>query len=202
MSSTMKTWQILLLGIFFGLLAAGLILLLSAPPRGEPITLVQPENNASLFENQTEVVTQRLIKVHVAGEVNHPGVWDLDEGDRVNDAIAAAGGLTSTADIDRINLALKLTDGIRVYIPAIGESVSEQNSTTLLTLPVNDLVNINTASRDELATLPAIGLVKADSIITYRQTHGEFAEIEGIMDVAGIGSSIFEQIKNMITVNN
>ena len=202
MTSTMKTWQILLLGILLGVLVAGLLFLLSAPPRGEPITLVtaEPGNPAenNQFSNETEIV----ILVHVAGAVNNPGLWQLQQGTRVNDAVTAAGGTTANADVNRVNLAAMLTDGSRVYIPQVGEYVTDEDLDISSVLAKGGLININLATRDELTSLPAIGTTKADAIIAHRQTHGNFSAIEDIMDVAGIGQSIFDQIQNLITIGN
>ena len=202
MTSTMKTWQILLLGILLGVLVAGLIILLSAPPRGRPITLVTAEPGNPAGNNQSSSEAEKVILVHVAGAVNNPGLWPLHQGTRVNDAISAAGGTTANADVNRVNLAATLTDGSRVYIPQIGEYVTDEDLDISSVLAKGGLIDINLANRDELTSLPAIGTAKADAIIAYRQTHGDFTTIEDIMDVAGIGQSIFDQIKNLITTGN
>lgn len=195
----MKFWQTLLLGLLFGLLAAAIILLVSAPPRGQPITL---KAQGTLNPAKTPIVTPKLntIGVHVVGEVKDPGLLLLPEGSRVSDAILSAGGMTDLADENRLNLATVLEDGTRVYVPAKGEALQGDITGTLPSDSPQELININLADRNELANLPGIGLVKADAIIDYRTSQGDFLSIEEILNVPGIGESIFSQIKELIKV--
>ncbi len=184
------------MGVLFGLLAAGAVILASSPPRGTPISLLPPPTPAP-------------IKVHVFGAVNDPGVYDLSLDSRVQDAIFAAGGFTSDAQMEGVNLAAKLQDGDQVQISpqrtsAISATGSESSqntggeSTGVSTLTV---ININTASQAELETLPGIGPVTAEKIIEYRQLNGNFSTVEGIQKVSGIGPATFEKIKDQITVS-
>ena len=156
-------------------------------------------------EKESEV----LLQVFVCGAVQRPGVYPLPEGARVIDALQAAGGLTGEADPDWLNQAALILDGekIRVYTReetaqmtdenllsasgAPGEAVFSQESTKT--------VNINTADSDELMTLSGIGQAKADAIIRYREEHGFFATGEEIMQVQGIGPSIYDKIRDYIT---
>ncbi len=146
------------------------------------------------------------IFVQVAGAVNSPGVYELPSTARVFEAINAAGGLLDTADDYDINQAKTLSDGEKIYVYTSDErqlaagtnaSVSGANSFSEAT---SSLVNINTASQEELKTLPGIGDSKASQIISYRDSNGGFTSIEDIKNVNGIGDSIFSQIQSLITV--
>jgi competence protein ComEA len=195
----MKFWQALLLGLFFGLLAAAIILLVSAPPRGQPIIL-KAQGSIQLTETSIATPKSNLIGIHVVGEVKVPGLVLLPEGSRVSDAILSAGGMTDLADENRLNLAALLEDGTRVYVPAKGETLPDDITATLPSDNHQELININLADREELDSLPGIGLAKADAIIDYRTSQGDFLSIEEILKVPGIGESIFTQIKDLITV--
>jgi competence protein ComEA len=195
----MKFWQALLLGLFFGLLAAAIILLVSAPPRGQPIIL-KAQGSIQLTETSIATPKSNLIGIHVVGEVKVPGLVLLPEGSRVSDAILSAGGMTDLADENRLNLAALLEDGTRVYVPAKGETLPDDITDTLPSDNHQELININLADREELDSLPGIGLAKADAIIDYRTSQGDFLSIEEILKVPGIGESIFTQIKDLIKV--
>lgn len=144
------------------------------------------------------------IYIHIDGEVKNPGVYKMKNGDRVNDVIQAAGGLTDNADKSKINLAIKLKDEMKIHIYKIGEDKNNSNSKSLdentnSNLNNTKLININTASKDELCKLNGIGENKAKLIIQYREKK-KFTKIEDITKVSGIGKKTFEKIKNDITV--
>lgn len=180
-----------------------------------------PEENANVVKNEIKVeeVPKNLIYVYVAGEVNNPSVVELEEGQRVADAIEKAGGLTDSGEIKNINLAYKLQDGEKLYIPSLDEVMeSEEENTNIdyITSGINDgenqknnnsesnidngLVNINTATQTELETLDGIGPSTAKKIIDYREENGKFNSIEEIQNVSGIGDAKYEAIKNDICV--
>jgi competence protein ComEA len=168
------------------LLGAGVLILVTRPPRGSPITLLPAPTAAPL-------------SVYISGHVNQPGLYSLQAGSRINDAIQAAGGFADDANRSMVNLAKILTDGEQIDVP---ELIS---STTIGTVnqqgdPVVAVVNINTASLEQLDTLPNIGLKTAQDILDYRNTNGPFSRIEDIMDVPGIGQGKFDALKDMITV--
>lgn len=153
-----------------------------------------PENNKQNSE----------IYVHIDGEVKNPGVYKMKIGDRVNDAIQAAGGLTEDAEKSKINLATKLKDEMKIHIYKIGEtnkdSSNESSDDNKSDGNNSKLININTASKEELCKLTGIGENKAKLIIEYREKN-KFTKIEDITKVSGIGKKTFEKIKNDITVD-
>jgi competence protein ComEA len=146
--------------------------------------------------------TPRPLRVHVAGAVERPGVYELRAGSIVLEAIEAAGGPAPGAEPGRINLALELRDQQQVYLPAAGEPGAPP--------PVSggvgggkgggEAININTATPAELEALPRIGPATAAKIVAYRETNGPFESIEEIQDVPGIGPATFEGLKELITV--
>jgi competence protein ComEA len=189
----MKPWHYLAFGLLGGLLAAGLILLVASPPRGDPITLPPAPTPAPLV-------------VDVSGAVVNPGVYHLPRGSRVQEAIEAAGGFSENAHFASLNLAMPLIDGTKVLVPAIPPTTAAQsgigsdNAQLSNQPPVPTLININTADADQLMELPGIGETKAAAIINYRESYGPFTAIEQIMNVSGIGPSTFENLKDLITV--
>lgn len=153
------------------------------------------------------------VVVHVAGAVLTPGVYELDSGSRVNDAVTAAGGLRSDADTSAINLAAPASDGSQVYIPVQGEAApssaggAEVANGSAGTFPgadrgadVGGLVNINTASVEELQTLPKVGPVLAASIISWREQYGGFSSVDELDQVSGIGPATLEALRPLVTV--
>lgn len=200
----MKNVLYSLVGVMAGFALAGVLLFIARAPAGEPISL-QP------------APTKEPIAVHVIGAVPRPGLYEFAEGARIQDAIDAAGGLLTSADVNTINLAALLEDGQQLTIPyKPGEEPVAGNPSSgdePLTLPGaetpaspgagendNDLVNINTASLEELDNLPGIGPTIAQRIVDYRTENGPFATIEDILNVSGVGPSTFDQIKDLITV--
>jgi len=161
-------------------------------------------------ENKEEISieTENKIYVHVVGEVKNPGVYEMSLGDRVFHAIDKAGGATEDADLTSINLAEKLKDGEKIIVYSkemlnsnvdVSEKTASENQKMYFKSQSN-LININTASKEELETLPGIGEVLSQRIIDYRRTNGYFKSIEEIKEVSGIGEKKFEAIKDLITV--
>lgn len=190
----MKPVMYVLIGILVGLLLAGGIWVGSRQPQGEMVEL-------------RPAPTLEPLRVHVAGAVVHPGVYDLPDNSRVTDAIEAAGGFLADADKNGLNLAARLEDGERLDVPYVaGYAPAESQGFTVVSegtpspLAGADLVNINTASADELDKLPGIGQTTAQRIIDYRTNNGPFATIEDIINVAGIGTATYDEIKDLITV--
>lgn len=144
--------------------------------------------------------SEELIFIYISGAVNTPGVYQYSCPVRLFEVLEDAGGTTAEADIGEINLVAKLIDGSKVYIPKQGEVIKSYNGQTV-SLAESQFININTASTQQLQTLNGIGAVKAADIIAYREAHGLFKKKEDIMNVKGIGSSIYDKIEAMIIVN-
>jgi competence protein ComEA len=188
-----KVWWAALC-VLLGLFGTGLIWLASSPPRGNPIQLIPPP-------------TAEPLQVHVTGEVNQPGVYELPIDSRVYDAVQAAGGFTLDANAEAINLAAPLEDGQQVRVPSkISNQEPDLNQGEEEGFrsppPIYLLININTASQEVLETLPEIGPVTAENIISYRQNEGAFTQVEEIQKVPGIGPITYEAIKDLITVGD
>lgn len=135
------------------------------------------------------------IFVHVLGEVSSPGLYELSEGDRAVDAVAAAGGFTAKADQAQLNLARFVTDGEQIVVPRVGASPGVAAGTS-----VPGKVNLNTADAAALETLPRIGPAMAERILAWRETNGRFAAVEDLMRVSGVGEKTFEALKSLVTV--
>ncbi len=152
-----------------------------------------------------EEVTAETVKnicVHVTGYVVNPGVYQLPEGSRVYEVIVLAGGFMEEADRDYINQASILSDGQRIYIYSRDEVVTAESYRDIDVSHQEDgLVNINTASKEMLMSLPGIGESRAESIIVYREENGGFKNIEDIMKVSGIKDAAFNKIKQYICVD-
>lgn len=157
-------------------------------------------------ENKEETEEKEKIKVHIAGSVVSEGIVELEEGARVADAIDKVGGTTPDANMNQVNLAYKLEDGQKIYIPNQNEEeykITEGKEGIQTNEDINknnELININTATQTELELLPGIGPSTATKIIDYREENGEFETIDDIKNVPGIGEAKYETIKNSITV--
>ena len=154
-------------------------------------------------------ITDPKIRVYVCGAVRNPDVYALDTDVRMIDAVRAAGGFADNAAEEYVNLASKIEDGQKIYIPtdeeieeafAIGFEPGGQTSGTGSS-GGGGKVNINSADKATLMTLPGVGESKADKIIEYRQTNGGFGSVEDIMLVAGIKEGMYNKIKDLICVN-
>ena len=179
-------------------------------------------------EETTKEDTDKII-VHVSGAVNKEGLVELEENSRISDAIDKAEGLKENADTKNINLAFKLEDGMKIYIPTIGESreqnkqngqsqnqtlmdetskyvtsssgvVQEEQTNGQSEQKKNEKININTATQTQLETLPGIGPSTSLKIVNYREENGKFKNIEDIKEVSGIGDAKYENIKDLICV--
>ena len=193
----MKHWKWLLAGILIGLLLSGLFRLVSLPKNAQSFTLVTITPNLTPEPGPTA----SLIQVHVAGEVKLPGVYTLPEGAIVQDAIDAAQGPAAKAREDLLNLAAILSDGQRIYVPSSEETTTVDSGQRSLDANPGSLVNINTASQEELESLPGIGTVRAEAIIAYRTNNGYFLSIDDLLKVDGIGETTFNALKQLITVS-
>ncbi|MEP6842693.1 MAG: helix-hairpin-helix domain-containing protein [Pseudolysinimonas sp.] len=138
-----------------------------------------------------------VIYVHILGQVNDPGLYSLRDGDRAVDVVAAAGGLTASADPAALNLARFLSDGEQIVVPAVGEALPASAAVAGTTIPGK--VNINTADEPTLETLPRVGPAMAARILAWRASNGRFTAVEDLMSVSGIGEKTFEGLKDLVT---
>ncbi|HIV22585.1 MAG TPA: helix-hairpin-helix domain-containing protein [Candidatus Merdiplasma excrementigallinarum] len=204
--------------------AAGCLLLavMAALPAGcssGPQLTVMEMEEASETGAQSETVqteprieTEPSIAVYVCGAVNCPGVYELSASARVYQAVEAAGGFRDDADQEWVNQAQFLQDGgkIRIYTRLETDQMRQEGLEEGSVLPEGQdaqteqagesPVNLNTATREELMTLPGIGEAKADAVIAYREENGGFSSPEEIMNISGIKEAVFSQIKDRITV--
>lgn len=141
-----------------------------------------------------------VLLVHVAGWVRDPGVYEFREGDRVIDAVRAAGGPRKGADLGGLNLAAPLVDGSQVLVPPEVVPGGEGGAGGVPESGGGDLININTASASELEALPGVGEVIAQRIVDYRTENGPLASVDELMDVSGIGEATLEEMRDLVTV--
>lgn len=170
----------------------------TAPPVKEASFAAAP------VKKETEPEELKMVEkvfVDIKGEVVKPGLYEVRQGDRLKFVIDRAGGFTAEADKKVINLAVKVSDEMMIYVPKIGET-----EPPLLTSPMpghdsgKDRININTATQQEFETLPGIGPAKASTFIQYREEHGSFETIEEIQNISGVGEKTFEKLKEYIYV--
>lgn len=133
--------------------------------------------------------------VHIAGEVLRSGVYEMSIGDRIIDVVNNAGGFTVDADKDAVNLAEKIRDGMKIYIPKIGEKINTETNTD----SSGDIIDINNASKDQLMKLPSVGEKTSDSIIKYREEK-PFKDFKDLLNVPGIGKKRLESFKGLISI--
>ena len=155
----------------------------------------------TMLAEKTEVSTTKetVIFVDIKGAVKNPGVYQMKVGDRVKDALDAAGGLTAEADSQKVNLAKRLEDQMVIVVPKVGEEAEEiPAGETRKEATKEGKVNINTATVEELKTLKGVGEKKAEAIIEYRKKNGSFQTKEDLMKVRGIGKKLFESFQERI----
>ena len=155
----------------------------------------------TVLAEKAEVSTtqETVIFVDIKGAVKNPGVYQMKVGDRVKDALDAAGGLTDEADSQKVNLAKRLEDQMVIVVPKVGEEAEEiPAGATSKEEAKEGKVNINTATVEELKTLKGVGEKKAEAIIEYRKKNGSFQTKEDLMKVRGIGKKLFESFEERI----
>ena len=178
------------------------------------------ENKEQKDDNSKEqIVNGGGIFVHIDGYINNPGVYEIKENDRIKTLIDKAGGFKEGYSIKNINLAAKLLDGDKIYIPSVLEEKNSENNNNINTNSSgkgqnvktdrnnvsviknnNSKININTANMSELKQITGIGESTANKIIDYRENVGKFKKIEDIKEVKGIGDAKYESLKNKITI--
>ena len=186
-------------------LAGGVFLAVRSLPRDNPsVRVVMPERETEAAE----------VKVYVTGAVNAPGVYTLFEGARLADAIEAAGGGTDRADMQAVNLALRVKDEDYWHIPEIrrsaagsvevspasasgGVSPAAQSAPAPHSSPAGKL-DINSAQVDALMSLPGIGEVRAHAIVRHREQNGDYASVDDLLGVPGIGPATLEAVRDLV----
>lgn len=154
-------------------------------------TLVAPAGGSPAAGGSTDA----QVVVHVAGAVANPGVYSVAAGARVITAVQAAGGFAVDANPDAINLAAKVSDGQRIYVPKVGESVVAADGGVQ-----SGPLNLNQATAEQLDTLPGVGPATAAAIIAYRDQHGPFGNVDDLADVRGIGPAKLDALRGLVTV--
>lgn len=189
----------------FGLLFSGYIIYQRYNSANDAIVQsknIQNTRLKTMQSNTDKKINNKEVKVYVTGLVKSPGVYSMNDGDRIIDALNKAGGPLEGADLTNINLAEKVKDEQMIKIVKKGEeSTNIGNNGQPAQSSQSSKININTATKEQLDTLPGIGEVTAQRIVDYREQHGKFQKIEDIMNVSRIGPKLFEQIKDKITAD-
>lgn len=182
-----------------------IMIFLATGKNKEPVKQAVPTEaeNTVIKQEANNDESSETIVIDIKGAVQHPGVYEMRTGDRVSQAIEKAGGTKEQADEAQVNLAEILQDGTVVYIPKKGEETAVRQGgggSVQSDGGKGALVNINTATLEELQGISGVGPSKAEAIIAYREENGRFQTIEEITKVSGIGEKSFEKIKSSITV--
>lgn len=172
---------------------AAVLIIMAALAASVVVTMFRTEtaHSSRLPTPSASAAAPEQIYVHVLGEVVSPGLYQLDPGSRVADAVDAADGLKDEADPTAVNLARVLNDGEQIDVPAVGEEKQSGDS---------DKVSINQASAGELEALPQIGPSLAQRIIAWREEHGPFQDIDDLKEVSGIGDKTLGMFRDLITL--
>ena len=180
--------QVVLIAAIVAAVAGGAFLLLQTSDSGGPIEIVLPTAT-------TEVRTG--LKVYISGAVRNPGVYEVEGGSRLVDVIDAAGGEAEDADLSAANLAAKVRDEDHWHVPAAGEAFTPlpQSATGAGT---SEKIDVNSATVEQLKTLPNVGDVRAQAIATYRDANGPFENIEDLTEVSGIGPATMDSIRDLV----
>ncbi|MDD6432468.1 MAG: helix-hairpin-helix domain-containing protein [Lactobacillaceae bacterium] len=196
-------YQLLILLAVVGLVGAWLI--------KRPTDASQADQTMAMgsTSSMTSVVSSSVggkVCVDVKGAVKHPGVYKLKNGARVNEAVAAAGGIVDNADMKQVNLAKQLADQEVVYVPVNGETVpgtstvGAANAGSANAASEAPIINLNTATKEQLCQITGIGDKKAELILQYREQHGQFKSVDELKQVSGFGDKTVEKIKDQLAV--
>jgi competence protein ComEA len=160
----------------------------------------EPEGSAAPVPGSSPSASATPILVDVAGWVRRPGVYEFTSGERVIDAIEAAGGARAGAQLEALNLAAPLVDGSQILVPKEGALPASGVAGSGTTSTAGGLVNVNTGTAADLETLPGVGEVIAQAIIDHRTENGPFTSVDQLLDVTGIGDATLENIRDLVTV--
>ena len=187
-------------------LIGGLALLFADSRAPKGVIIATPERPPAEARTPTETATPAAVAVYVSGAVGAPGVYELPSDARANDALTAAGGASPDADLERVNLAKRVSDGEHIRVPRRGDPAAPTSQLApayartdgeASSLPAGK-IDINSAEADILETLPGIGPARARAIVEHRQANGPFAGVDALTEVRGIGDGILESIRELI----
>lgn len=161
------------------------------------------ESNSKAEENMKEITeaSEETLYVYICGAVLNPGIYEMKPGNRIADVLDKAGGFTKEACKTYVNLAKRVADEEKIFIPKMDEISDLSDEIHYNENQGNKKINLNTADVKELKSLSGIGDSKANAIIEYRETHGKYNKIEDIMKISGIKEAMFQKIKDRISVN-
>ena len=192
-------------------LIGGLALLFADSRAPKGVIIATPERPPADARTLTETATPAAVAVYVSGAVGAPGVYELPSDARADDALTAAGGASPDADLERVNLAKRVSDGEHIRVPRRGDPTAPAAPTSQLpptyaqpggeTSPPPSpagKIDVNSADADSLETLPGIGPARARAIIEHRQANGPFASVDALTEVRGIGEGILDSIRDLI----
>ncbi len=176
----------------------------------EELSVINQTNTVNSEKTEKEI---NKIKVHISGAVEKEGVIELESNSRIADLIEKAGGIKQNAYMKEVNLASKLEDGEKVYIPTKEEYEKDKKQETATNMVISNKqelvtgnkqssnkININTATQEQLDNLPGVGASTAQKIINYRKENGKFKKKEDLKNVSGIGDSKYNQLKDLIEI--
>ena len=214
----------LIIGLLATTIASAGIWLLVRPSAPLVESVVPHASGVGIVMPLSTLPTPLTVRIHVAGAVIRPGVYTVSSSARVVDAVTAAGGATSNADLERINLAQKIVDTEQVFVPfrssrttkvTVSPRLRPSRTTVPTSVPavpgavpiigapittLSPLINLNSATSDQLDTLPGVGPSTAKAIISYRTRKGPFGKVEDLLNVPGIGPAKVGAIRDQVTV--
>lgn len=190
--------------IIIGLAILGVIIF-SLISNSISFTKERDEKNLTLEEEmkilEEEVRIENKIYIHLDGAVKKQGLIELEEGDRLEKAIQKGGGLLESADLRYVNLAMRLSDGEKIYIPTKEELIDYSSEVSYIPeIQEARKININKANLEELQKIPGVGPSTANNILSYRKKNGNFKKLEDLKNVSGIGESKFEAMLEYISI--
>ena len=212
----------LFFGVLLSAIAAISMWLLVRPSAPLVESVVPHASGVGIVAPLSTLPTPLTVRIHVAGAVVHPGVYSVSSSSRVVDAVTAAGGATSRADLERINLAQTIIDTEQVFVPfrtshttkvTVAPRLRPSRTTVPVSVPTipgaipsattsatTSLINLNSATSDQLDTLPGVGPSTAKAIISYRSRKGPFGKVEDLLNVPGIGPAKVAALRDQVTV--
>lgn len=184
--------------VVLALLGLGVAVLLSVLAPGGRSEMIEPApGDSAVPDGGSGAARDAAVFVHILGAVHRPGLYELHEGDRAVDAVAAAGGFTPEADQSALNLARVVVDGEQLVVPVVGAAPPAGVPPAA---PTDGRVNLNTADPAELETLPRVGPELAQRIVDWRESNGPFRSVDDLGQVSGIGEKTLEGLRDAVTV--